>query len=252
LKNDLSKIQPTVVPPAVTSVIRRFIINEFPLYLTAEDKTTKLSWKAITFETPKIATDKNVEYSGTPGFLWGGKPQPYQIQQNSPPVSQPPPIINYYAGVPNGGPVADPDDVGAAPAHGPIKKGTRETWEIYNLTGDVHPIHLHLVNFKVKSRESLDSTVLVAVANSMANPPNPLVSINLVPSPDALKQGVVDKNESAWKDTVRANPGQKITLDVFFDAASPQGKDYSGDFVWHCHLIEHEDMGMMRPLNVKK
>jgi FtsP/CotA-like multicopper oxidase with cupredoxin domain len=256
LKNDLSKIQPTVVPPAAASVIRRFIINEFPLYFTKDDAQnvhpSRGTWKAITFEVPVGATDANVMYSGKPGFLWGGKPIVSTVVSNTPP-----PPKNDYAGMPNGGPVTDPNDVGIAAAGShtqpyPIRLGTSERWEIYNLTGDVHPIHLHLVNFKVKFRESLDSAVLAAVANSMANPHKHPKPINLVPSPNALKQGVVDKNESAWKDTVRANHGERITLDAFFDAASPQEKDYSGDFVWHCHLIEHEDMGMMRPLRVEK
>jgi spore coat protein A len=260
INSDLAAIQPKVNPVPSTRT-RRFIINEFPLYLTQDDAQlvhfSRGPWKAITFETP-IGDENapNVFYFGNRGFLWGGMPNATTVDQLIPP---PPPQTNDYAGIPNGGPVADPADVGTATGGATpplsIKIGTSETWEIFNLSGDVHPIHLHLVNFKVKSRETLDETVLAQVAESMKKlrPPKVVLPIDLIhPQPMSLQNAGVDKNELAWKDTVRANPGEKITLEVYFDGASPQDKDYSGNFVWHCHLIEHEDMGMMRPLKVEK
>lgn len=118
----------------------------------------------------------------------------------------------------------------------------------------MHPIHLHLVNFKVKSREALSPTVVSQVVASMAVPPPVGITLPIdliIPSPAALPNDGVDGNEKFWKDTVRANPNQKITLEVYFDGNSAFAKTYSGDFVWHCHLIDHEDMGMMRPLEVR-
>lgn len=232
VNNDLSKIQPAVISPVVSNNTRRFIINEFSLYLSPEDQNKGRSWKAITFESP--VAGGTVMYSGKPGYLWGGKPA-----MNNGDV----------AGIPNGGPQADPYDLPC-----PIPIGSNETWEIYNLSGDVHPIHLHLVNFKVKSREALSPTVVSQVVASMAVPPPVGITLPIdliIPSPAALPNDGVDGNEKFWKDTVRANPNQKITLEVYFDGNSAFAKTYSGDFVWHCHLIDHEDMGMMRPLEVR-
>jgi spore coat protein A len=69
----------------------------------------------------------------------------------------------------------------------------------------------------------------------------------------------IDANEMGWKDTVRvnakdpANPdaiGQVTRLLVRFEDDGDATRDYRGHFVFHCHLLEHEDMGMMRPLEV--
>lgn len=53
-----------------------------------------------------------------------------------------------------------------------------------------------------------------------------------------------DPNEVGWKDTIRANPGEVTSLIVPFE-------DYTGNYVWHCHILEHEDNDMMRPLIVR-
>jgi spore coat protein A len=61
----------------------------------------------------------------------------------------------------------------------------------------------------------------------------------------------VDANEQAgWKDTVRVNPGQVTRLLVRFDNQGDTANNYTGHYVFHCHLLEHEDMGMMRPLEI--
>lgn len=91
-----------------------------------------------------------------------------------------------------------------------------EIWEINNTTLDVHPIHIHLVQFLVLSRVS-----------TTAAPAFP-----------------VDANELGWKDTVRCNPGEVTRIIMRFT-------DYVGRYVWHCHMLEHEDHDMMRPLLVR-
>ncbi|HXY50241.1 MAG TPA: multicopper oxidase domain-containing protein [Terriglobales bacterium] len=117
------------------------------------------------------------------------------------------------------------------------KAGSIEVWEIMNLTGDTHPMHFHLVNVQLIQRQPFTGD-----PNhwSYAGPPAP---------PDA--------NEIGWKDTVRMNPGEITTVIMQFNlpslptaamrnAVSPRtgGKEY----VWHCHILEHEEHDMMRPL----
>ena len=103
---------------------------------------------------------------------------------------------------------------------------TTEIWKIINLTEDVHPIHLHLVQFNVLDRQPfdveqymLDSTI---VFTGPAVPPDP--------------------NEMGWKDTFRAHPGEVTRIIARFNRA--------GLYVWHCHILEHEDNEMMRPYQV--
>ena len=98
--------------------------------------------------------------------------------------------------------------------------GNTETWDIYNFTVDGHPIHRHLVRFQVEGRQPLDP---------VTNQP-----IGLMAPAQAAEQG--------WKDTVIAYPGEITRIKAKFDIA--------GLFVWHCHILEHEDNEMMRPYRV--
>jgi spore coat protein A len=91
-----------------------------------------------------------------------------------------------------------------------------ETWELYNFTADGHPIHLHLVKFKVLNRQAIDET-------------GGLLGAPVAPEPD----------ETGWKDTVIAYPGEVTRVAATFDTA--------GLYVWHCHIVEHEDNEMMVP-----
>ena len=102
-----------------------------------------------------------------------------------------------------------------------------EIWELRNLTDDVHPIHLHLVRFQVLDRQCFDAYALqfhnVFRYRGEKIPPEPA--------------------EAGWKDTVRAEPGMITRIIVPFDG-------YAGRYVWHCHILEHEDNEMMRPYEV--
>jgi len=102
-----------------------------------------------------------------------------------------------------------------------------EIWEIFNTTVDAHPIHLHLVRFEVVNRQGLDPTALLAG--------------NLVPIGTPVAP---NPNEAGFKDTVLALPGQVTRIKAKFDIA--------GLYVWHCHIVEHEDNEMMRPFIVNK
>ena len=89
--------------------------------------------------------------------------------------------------------------------------GSTELWEIFNNTEDAHPIHEHLVEYRIVNRE------------------DPVTGVISDPEP----------NELGWKDTVVAYPGQITRFVAQYDVG--------GVYVWHCHILEHEDNEMMRP-----
>ena len=121
-------------------------------------------------------------------------------------------------------------------------RGETQIWQIYNLTGDTHPIHLHLVNVKVLMRE--------AWAAENGQPMKPLR-----PMPGTARPP--DPNEKGWKETFRANPGEVTTIITTFDMPgaappSPRLQNSYGikgaEYVWHCHILEHEEHDMMHAL----
>lgn len=117
-----------------------------------------------------------------------------------------------------------------------VQAGEIQVWEIENTTVDTHPIHLHLVQFRVIGRRRQVGGVVTTF------PPEP--------------------HESGWKDTVQCHPGPipdasgaKAWNEVTIIAAKfdlPPGADpaVKHAYVWHCHMLEHEDHDMMRPLIV--
>jgi FtsP/CotA-like multicopper oxidase with cupredoxin domain len=105
--------------------------------------------------------------------------------------------------------------------------GATEVWEFYNTTGDAHPMHVHEVVFEVVNREGLllddEGEVIQPIQlDGNITPPEPW--------------------ESGFKDTVIAYPGQVTRIRAQFKVA--------GQFVWHCHIVEHEDNEMMRPYRI--
>jgi spore coat protein A, manganese oxidase len=92
--------------------------------------------------------------------------------------------------------------------------GATEVWELYNFTEDAHPIHIHEVQYQVLDREPIDG--------GDARPP--------------------ERWEAGFKDTVIAYPGEITRLKATFHTP--------GLFVWHCHIVEHEDNEMMRPYRI--
>lgn len=107
--------------------------------------------------------------------------------------------------------------------------GNTEVWEIYNLTADVHPIHIHENFFEIIDRHDLlpekngGSITNIRVMPGTAQPPQPF--------------------ELGFKDTVNAFPDQVTRVRLKFKSV--------GRFVWHCHIVSHEDNEMMRPYEVK-
>ena len=119
-----------------------------------------------------------------------------------------------------------------------VKAGSYEIWEIANLTGDTHPIHFHLVNVMILSRQAFDA-VNYSGAPVFTGAPTP-----------------PDFNELGWKETVRMNPGQVTRVLMKFDlpvvpfAVPASPRTGGAEYVWHCHILEHEEHDMMRPLVV--
>jgi FtsP/CotA-like multicopper oxidase with cupredoxin domain len=104
--------------------------------------------------------------------------------------------------------------------------GDTEVWEFHNTTADAHPMHVHEVTFEVVDRQGL------AVDGDDLVTPFALVGDPVPPEPW----------ERGRKDTVIAYPGQVTRVKATFANA--------GRFVWHCHIVEHEDNEMMRPFRV--
>jgi spore coat protein A, manganese oxidase len=119
------------------------------------------------------------------------------------------------------------------PWHAPITEkpvlDTTEIWEIVNLTEDTHPIHLHLVKFQILDRRAFDVFLFQDKGE--------LRFTQRVQQPGPEEMG--------WKDTVRCEKGHVTRIIVPFEG-------YTGRYVWHCHLLEHEDNEMMRPFEVVK
>jgi hypothetical protein len=103
-----------------------------------------------------------------------------------------------------------------------------EVWELYNATADAHPIHIHELFFQVVDRQPIvvaeeDERVIVQIEPGS------------VPRPPEIW-------EHGWKDTVIAYPGEVTRVRMQFRTP--------GQYVWHCHIVEHEDNEMMRPYRI--
>jgi spore coat protein A, manganese oxidase len=120
------------------------------------------------------------------------------------------------------------------------KVGTTEVWQISNLTGDTHPIHFHLVNVQIISRQPFDVGSYDGTP-TFTGPPRP-----------------AEATESGWKETVRMNPGEVTTVIMRFTlpkvpfkvplSPNPNLGVQGHEYVWHCHILDHEEHDMMRPL----
>ena len=106
--------------------------------------------------------------------------------------------------------------------------GDTEVWEYYNTTADAHPMHIHEITFEVVNRQGLaldldtDEVIQPVQLDGSPTPPEPW--------------------ENGLKDTVIAYPGQVTRVKVQFKIP--------GQYVWHCHIVEHEDNEMMRPFRI--
>ena len=109
-----------------------------------------------------------------------------------------------------------------------------EVWNLINLTGDTHPIHVHLVQFQALHRQAY------AVDGYVDSGGYTLPGQPLTPSGGEIE---MDANEQGFKDTVRVNPNEVLSIAAHFDG-------HCGRYMYHCHILEHEDHDMMRPFIV--
>ncbi|MBI5532166.1 MAG: multicopper oxidase domain-containing protein [Deltaproteobacteria bacterium] len=137
-------------------------------------------------------------------------------------------------GTTEGGPL----EWGAAITETPFRD-TTEIWRILNLTADAHPIHLHLVSFQVLDRTPFKSEEYAAAQRKWLDGQGgkPVIEDYLDGAPEPAWAW-----ESGFKDTVVTRPGNLTRIIAKFDL--------EGSYVWHCHILSHEDNEMMRPLQV--
>jgi spore coat protein A len=114
--------------------------------------------------------------------------------------------------------------------------GMYEVWQLVNLTGDTHPIHLHLDPFQILSRRA----IRYEIPEGGIEDRDLTAEITLERDPDDDLAHTIDDNERGLKDTIRVNPNELVEIAVRFT-------NYSGRYMYHCHILEHEDRDMMRP-----
>lgn len=112
-----------------------------------------------------------------------------------------------------------------------VPYGATEAWHFLNLSVDSHPMHIHLVHFQILARDQYDISGFDVETGATRHP----IAFD--------RCGEIADNERGWKDTVRVDPGEMVTVGATFDG-------YTGRYVYHCHILEHEDRDMMRPFVV--
>jgi FtsP/CotA-like multicopper oxidase with cupredoxin domain len=128
--------------------------------------------------------------------------------------------------------------------HQPITEnpalGATETWEIYNATGDAHPIHVHLVHFEVMNRQAFKAD---AVAQPLLQHNGTYgVGYRLENVKTLGRARGPQAQEQTRRDMATTLPGEVTRIKMTFDKP--------GRYVWHCHILSHEDHEMMRPFHV--
>ncbi len=126
------------------------------------------------------------------------------------------------------------------PATEVVTRGATEIWEIFNTTADVHPMHFHLVNVLLINRQPFKASS-VGSAGGVS-----YTGVSTAPN----------ANELGWKETVAMYPGTVTRVAMRFDLPAtpfvvpPSPRTGGHEYVWHCHILEHEEHDMMRPLIV--
>jgi FtsP/CotA-like multicopper oxidase with cupredoxin domain len=204
-----------VADPATTGKVMQFrVVHMAPWDRDLTTPPAFLRLPALATLPPPTVTRKLalIEMMGMNGLDGEGKPLDGPMEAQLGMVENGMPVGKMWMD-----PVTENPEVGAV-----------EQWEIYNTTGDAHPIHVHETVFEVINRQGLvldldtDELVLPIELDGNIIPPEPW--------------------ETGFKDTVIAYPGQVTRIKARFTTA--------GQYVWHCHIIEHEDNEMMRPYRI--
>jgi o-aminophenol oxidase len=155
----------------------------------------------------------------------------------------PPDVATPGAATPEGSLISVTDDNGVTTPYRVVARhfedtvnwfvayGATEVWQFLNLTEDTHPMHVHLVQFQALRRDHYNTDGFDATNGRTVAPVT------------FTGPGALDANELGWKDTVRVNPGEMVTIAATFEG-------YTGRYMYHCHILEHEDHDMMRPFIV--
>lgn len=146
-----------------------------------------------------------------------------------------------------GRPYYDPKDLAGSAATEVSTNNATEVWQIANLTGDTHPIHFHLSSVQILSRQSFDP-ITYGATTAIGAAATPTL-MGPARGPEATEIG--------WKETVKMHPGEITTVIMklalpavpFVVPLSPRTGGH--EYVWHCHILEHEEHDMMRTLVVK-
>jgi len=139
-----------------------------------------------------------------------------------------------------------------APPKDPLiieQNGAVNVWQFINTTGDAHPMHMHLVKYKVVNRQKFDVKRFLAAWDAWR-----ILRIGARPSVTAFLLGAPTlpaPEEAGWKDTAKAYPGEVLRIIAKFDlpSSAPTGVNY---YVCHCHILEHEENDMMFYFGVQK
>ena len=226
--------------PGTEFILRNTAKAPYPSGASADPQTTG---QIMLFRVvPLLAPDPSVVPQTLANIPSLGSPTATRVMTLNEKPGETGPFAAYLNGMPFDAPVTERPTL-----------GTTEMWEVVNLTSDTHPIHLHLVQFQLLNRQKLN-VKKYAQAFAQANPELP--SDTYVPvAPGPYLKGnpaAPDPNERGWKDTYRMNPGEVTRILVCFapqdgspafafDATAAPG------YVWHCHILEHEENDMMRP-----
>jgi spore coat protein A len=108
-----------------------------------------------------------------------------------------------------------------------MQLGATEIWSLVNLTEDTHPIHLHMVRFQILDRQNFSRF------DYLSDETLRFTGAKIIPAP----------HEMGWKDVVQCPGGTVTRIIIPFDG-------YSGKYLWHCHILEHEANDMMRPYEI--
>ncbi|CAI7845789.1 unnamed protein product [Closterium sp. NIES-53] len=128
------------------------------------------------------------------------------------------------------------------------KQGDTEAWYLINLSADAHPMHMHLVQHRPAWRRPFDVAGYQSGRCSFTD--------KTKPSCYTGNRVLVGYHERGWKDTTLAYPGHVLKLILTFKRQDMMPYEFDAStgpgYVWHCHILDHEDNDMMRPLVITK
>ncbi len=132
--------------------------------------------------------------------------------------------------------------------------GDVEVWKVLNLTADTHPFHVHLVQMQVIGRARPAGPIGVDAATWPVPDTTTVPSTGTAPAPVAVVLSTAEPAtpaDACWKDVIRVAPDEMVAIAVPFGTVDPVGnvvlpRTFAGRYMYHCHLLEHEDHDMMR------